>query len=178
MYVDKWKAFYEHGAKHLLFLYLNKVNKCAAACFNCCILVLYVVDDMRMSIRVRYDLCKKKKIGKMSVWVQLPCLCLSPEPAVSEKASSHCSFSQASCSASVAPNVSSAPSSSTPSSAHSSALLQDPALLRQLLPALQATLHINNSSVDMAKINEGELIRPHTSCASHVWQVIFRWLAD
>ncbi|KAB5535878.1 hypothetical protein PHYPO_G00123010 [Pangasianodon hypophthalmus] len=76
------------------------------------------------------------------------------KPAPSEKASSHCGFSQASCSASSGPNVSSAPSSSTPSSSHSSALLQDPALLRQLLPALQATLHINNSSVDMAKINE------------------------
>lgn len=80
-------------------------------------------------------------------------LCASPEPAPSEKAPSHCGFSQASCSG---PNVSSAPGSSTPSSSHSSALLQDPALLRQLLPALQATLHINNSSVDMAKINEGE----------------------
>ncbi|XP_060762405.1 WW domain containing adaptor with coiled-coil b isoform X2 [Neoarius graeffei] len=78
------------------------------------------------------------------------------KPAPSEKASSHCSFSQASCSASGGPNVSSAPSSSTSSSSHSSALLQDPALLRQLLPALQATLHINNSSVDMAKINEAQ----------------------
>ncbi|KAJ8396129.1 hypothetical protein AAFF_G00022020 [Aldrovandia affinis] len=33
-------------------------------------------------------------------------------------------------------------------------LLQDPALLRQLLPALQATLQLNNASVDMSKINE------------------------
>ncbi|XP_056375393.1 WW domain-containing adapter protein with coiled-coil isoform X3 [Hyla sarda] len=33
-------------------------------------------------------------------------------------------------------------------------LLQDPTLLRQLLPALQATLQINNSSVDISKINE------------------------
>ncbi|KAM9439661.1 WW domain containing adaptor with coiled-coil b isoform 4-T4 [Clarias gariepinus] len=76
--------------------------------------------------------------------------------APSEKPSSHCGFSQASCSASGGPNISSAPSSSTSSSPHSSALLQDPALLRQLLPALQATLHINNSSVDMAKINEAQ----------------------
>ncbi|XP_053529571.1 WW domain containing adaptor with coiled-coil b isoform X2 [Ictalurus punctatus] len=77
------------------------------------------------------------------------------KPVPSEKASSHCGFSQASCSSSSGPNVSSAPGSSTShSSSHSSALLQDPALLRQLLPALQATLHINNSSVDMAKINE------------------------
>ncbi|XP_048366372.1 WW domain-containing adapter protein with coiled-coil [Sphaerodactylus townsendi] len=33
-------------------------------------------------------------------------------------------------------------------------LLQDPNLLRQLLPALQATLQFNNSSVDISKINE------------------------
>ncbi|XP_036375058.1 WW domain-containing adapter protein with coiled-coil-like isoform X2 [Megalops cyprinoides] len=33
-------------------------------------------------------------------------------------------------------------------------LLQDPNLLRQLLPALQATLQLNNASVDMSKINE------------------------
>ncbi|KAG7487462.1 hypothetical protein MATL_G00023750 [Megalops atlanticus] len=33
-------------------------------------------------------------------------------------------------------------------------LLQDPGLLRQLLPALQATLQLNNASVDMSKINE------------------------
>ncbi|XP_060723799.1 WW domain containing adaptor with coiled-coil b isoform X1 [Tachysurus vachellii] len=76
------------------------------------------------------------------------------KPAPAEKASSHCAFTQASCSTSGGSNVSSAPSSSTSSLSHSSALLQDPALLRQLLPALQATLHINNSSVDMAKINE------------------------
>lgn len=35
-------------------------------------------------------------------------------------------------------------------------LLQDPILLRQLLPALQTALQLNNTSVDMAKINEGE----------------------
>ncbi|CAO2594685.1 WW domain-containing adapter protein with coiled-coil [Lemmus lemmus] len=33
-------------------------------------------------------------------------------------------------------------------------LLQDPNLLRQLLPALQATLQLNNSNVDISKINE------------------------
>ncbi|XP_077414427.1 WW domain-containing adapter protein with coiled-coil-like [Vanacampus margaritifer] len=36
----------------------------------------------------------------------------------------------------------------------SPALLQDPALLRQLLPALQATLQMNNGGMDMAKLNE------------------------
>uniref|UniRef100_A0A671QRJ0 WW domain-containing adapter protein with coiled-coil n=1 Tax=Sinocyclocheilus anshuiensis TaxID=1608454 RepID=A0A671QRJ0_9TELE len=35
-------------------------------------------------------------------------------------------------------------------------LLQDPSLLRQLLPALQTALQLNNASVDMAKINEGK----------------------
>ncbi|XP_018532908.1 WW domain-containing adapter protein with coiled-coil isoform X2 [Lates calcarifer] len=38
----------------------------------------------------------------------------------------------------------------------SPALLQDPALLHQLLPALQATLQMNNGSMDMAKINEAQ----------------------
>ncbi|CAN9506525.1 unnamed protein product [Ophioblennius macclurei] len=33
-------------------------------------------------------------------------------------------------------------------------LLQDPTLLRQLLPALQTALQLNHASVDMAKINE------------------------
>ncbi|KAJ8010312.1 hypothetical protein DPEC_G00073730 [Dallia pectoralis] len=33
-------------------------------------------------------------------------------------------------------------------------LLQDPSLLRQLFPALQTALQLNNASVDMAKINE------------------------
>ncbi|CAF91755.1 unnamed protein product, partial [Tetraodon nigroviridis] len=34
-------------------------------------------------------------------------------------------------------------------------LLQDPALLHQLLPALKATLQMNNGSMDVAKLNEG-----------------------
>ncbi|ETE68214.1 WW domain-containing adapter protein with coiled-coil [Ophiophagus hannah] len=58
-------------------------------------------------------------------------------------------------------NLSSAPASSAstvPVSPVSQSpippLLQDPNLLRQLLPALQATLQLNNSSVDIAKINE------------------------
>ncbi|KAL1006744.1 hypothetical protein UPYG_G00076270 [Umbra pygmaea] len=33
-------------------------------------------------------------------------------------------------------------------------LLQEPSMLRQLLPALQTALQLNNASVDMAKINE------------------------
>ncbi|KAM4551478.1 WW domain-containing adapter protein with coiled-coil-like isoform 2-T2 [Odontesthes bonariensis] len=59
-------------------------------------------------------------------------------------------------------NVSSASSSSSSSTGQgppsgqspSPALLQDPALLHQLLPALQATLQMNNGSMDMAKLNE------------------------
>ncbi|XP_034469791.1 WW domain-containing adapter protein with coiled-coil-like isoform X3 [Hippoglossus hippoglossus] len=38
----------------------------------------------------------------------------------------------------------------------SPALLQDPALLHQLLPALQATLQMSNGSMDMAKLNEAQ----------------------
>ncbi|XP_026138397.1 WW domain-containing adapter protein with coiled-coil-like isoform X3 [Carassius auratus] len=40
--------------------------------------------------------------------------------------------------------------------ASASTLLQDPALLRQLLPALQATLQMNHGNVDMGKINEAQ----------------------
>ncbi|XP_065126042.1 WW domain containing adaptor with coiled-coil b isoform X2 [Paramisgurnus dabryanus] len=40
--------------------------------------------------------------------------------------------------------------------ASASTLLQDPALLRQLLPALQATLQMNPGNVDMSKINEAQ----------------------
>ncbi|XP_072524863.1 WW domain containing adaptor with coiled-coil b isoform X2 [Salminus brasiliensis] len=80
----------------------------------------------------------------------------------SDKPSSHSSFSQASSCASGGLHASVASSSSTSATvspalqSHTSALLQDPALLRQLLPALQATLQINNSNVDMAKINEAQ----------------------
>ncbi|XP_037135243.1 WW domain-containing adapter protein with coiled-coil isoform X1 [Syngnathus acus] len=62
---------------------------------------------------------------------------------------------------------SSNPSSGTPGTSSSSTvpvspvlqspappLLQDPTLLRQLLPALQTALQLNNASMDMAKINE------------------------
>ncbi|XP_047445677.1 WW domain-containing adapter protein with coiled-coil-like isoform X3 [Mugil cephalus] len=58
-------------------------------------------------------------------------------------------------------NMSSSSSSSTgqvPPSVQSPspALLQDPALLHQLLPALQATLQMNNGNMDMAKLNEAQ----------------------
>ncbi|XP_057288781.1 WW domain-containing adapter protein with coiled-coil isoform X3 [Pezoporus wallicus] len=60
-------------------------------------------------------------------------------------------------------NPTSAPASSAPTVPVSPVpqspippLLQDPNLLRQLLPALQATLQLNNSSVDISKINEAQ----------------------
>ncbi|XP_057190848.1 WW domain containing adaptor with coiled-coil b isoform X2 [Triplophysa rosa] len=57
-------------------------------------------------------------------------------------------------------STSSSSSSNVPVSpalqASASTLLQDPALLRQLLPALQATLQMNHGNVDMSKINEAQ----------------------
>uniref|UniRef100_A0A8C6T101 WW domain containing adaptor with coiled-coil a n=1 Tax=Neogobius melanostomus TaxID=47308 RepID=A0A8C6T101_9GOBI len=69
---------------------------------------------------------------------------------------------QSSSSGSGSLNPSSAPSGSSASTVPVSPvlqstappLLQDPSLLRQLLPALQTALQLNNTSVDMAKINE------------------------
>ncbi|KAM3605270.1 uncharacterized protein V6R79_023250 [Siganus canaliculatus] len=51
---------------------------------------------------------------------------------------------------------SSSSSAQVSQSIQSPALLQDPALLHQLLPALQATLQMNNGSMDMAKLNEAQ----------------------
>ncbi|XP_061926347.1 WW domain-containing adapter protein with coiled-coil-like [Entelurus aequoreus] len=70
------------------------------------------------------------------------------------------------CSSSQSLNTTSVPTTTTTSSSSSTAqltqsvqspspaLLQDPALLRQLLPALQATLQMSNGGMDMAKLNE------------------------
>ncbi|XP_056277287.1 WW domain-containing adapter protein with coiled-coil-like isoform X1 [Pseudoliparis swirei] len=81
--------------------------------------------------------------------------------------SGHSSASSSSQSLNSAPGaVGSTPSAMSSSSSSSSgqvpqsvqspspALLQDPALLHQLLPALQAALQVNNGSMDMAKLNE------------------------
>lgn len=82
--------------------------------------------------------------------------------------SSLSSSSQSLNSSAAAATLGSAPSNMSSSSSSSSstgqappsvqsplpALLQDPALLHQLLPALQATLQMNNGSMDMAKLNE------------------------
>lgn len=69
------------------------------------------------------------------------------------------SSSSAAVSGLTAANPTSSASSSTVSPVMQSpatpTILQDPTLLRQLLPALQTALQLNNASVDMAKINEG-----------------------
>ncbi|KAL6104161.1 wac [Pungitius sinensis] len=81
--------------------------------------------------------------------------------------SGHSSSSSSSQSLNSAPGaLGSTPSAMSSSSSSSSgqvpqsvqspspALLQDPALLHQLLPALQAALQMNNGNMDMAKLNE------------------------
>lgn len=83
--------------------------------------------------------------------------------------SGHSSSSTSSQSLNSAPGaLGSTPSTLTSSSSSSSsagqlpqcvqsqspALLQDPAILHQLLPALQATLQMNNGNMDVAKLNE------------------------
>ncbi|XP_051784933.1 WW domain-containing adapter protein with coiled-coil isoform X2 [Erpetoichthys calabaricus] len=81
------------------------------------------------------------------------------ESATVDKPSSHSCTSQSSSSTSVLnpaaqpPSASTVPVSPVPQSPVPP-LLQDPNLLRQLLPALQATLQLNNANVDMSKINE------------------------
>uniref|UniRef100_A0A673NKM4 WW domain-containing adapter protein with coiled-coil-like n=1 Tax=Sinocyclocheilus rhinocerous TaxID=307959 RepID=A0A673NKM4_9TELE len=81
----------------------------------------------------------------------------SATSALTEKPLSNSGYSQP-----LSINPSSTPSSSSSSKvpvspalqASTSTLLQDPALLGQLLPALQATLQMNHGNVDMGKINE------------------------
>ncbi|XP_066573923.1 WW domain-containing adapter protein with coiled-coil isoform X2 [Amia ocellicauda] len=84
------------------------------------------------------------------------------ESSSSDKPTSHSCTSQSSSSSSSsglnpsgtqASTASTVPVSPVPQSP-APPLLQDPNLLRQLLPALQATLQINNANVDMSKINE------------------------
>ncbi|KAL2085733.1 hypothetical protein ACEWY4_019053 [Coilia grayii] len=91
-----------------------------------------------------------------------------PNKIASEKASSLSCTSQSSSSSSSSSSatVASVAGQGGPSSASTvpvspvlqspatPTLLQDPSLLRQLLPALQTALQLNNASVDMAKINE------------------------
>ncbi|KAG7256046.1 hypothetical protein CRUP_020161 [Coryphaenoides rupestris] len=73
-------------------------------------------------------------------------------PSSSSTTTTSSSFSSATATTS---SISSSSSSSSAAvQAQSSAFLQDPAILHQLLPALQATLQMTNGSVDMAKINE------------------------
>ncbi|KAG5268474.1 hypothetical protein AALO_G00212980 [Alosa alosa] len=86
-----------------------------------------------------------------------------PNKSVSEKPSSlSCTSQSSSSSSSVASAAAQAGSASVSTvtvspvlqSPVAPTLLQDPSLLRQLLPALQTALQLNNASVDMAKINE------------------------
>ncbi|XP_019899714.1 WW domain-containing adapter protein with coiled-coil isoform X2 [Esox lucius] len=75
-------------------------------------------------------------------------------PSQSSSSSSNQGLNQASGS-NPAPSSSSSTVPVSPSvQSQASGLLQDPALLRQLLPALQATLQMNNGSMDMTKIND------------------------
>uniref|UniRef100_A0A674DWZ7 WW domain containing adaptor with coiled-coil n=1 Tax=Salmo trutta TaxID=8032 RepID=A0A674DWZ7_SALTR len=96
----------------------------------------------------------------------LTCCSFCPTESTSGDKSSNSAPSQSSSSTNPGLNQASG-SNPTPSSSSSSTvpvspsvqtqasgLLQDPALLRQLLPALQATLQMNNGCMDMAKINE------------------------
>ncbi|XP_048018957.1 WW domain containing adaptor with coiled-coil b isoform X2 [Megalobrama amblycephala] len=83
----------------------------------------------------------------------------STKSSLAEKPLSHSGYSQP-LSINPSSTSSSSSSSTVPVSpalqASASTLLQDPALLRQLLPALQATLQMNHSNVDMGKINEAQ----------------------
>ncbi|XP_018613145.2 WW domain-containing adapter protein with coiled-coil-like isoform X2 [Scleropages formosus] len=81
-----------------------------------------------------------------------------------DKSTSHSCTSQSTSSvsgvcltpASTATATTAVPVSPVPQSPAPPPILQDPGLLRQLLPALQATLQLNNASVDVAKINEAQ----------------------
>lgn len=87
----------------------------------------------------------------------------STKPVVATEKPSSLTSSSSSSSAAVsglsAANPASSSSSTVPvspvmQSPATPTILQDPSLLRQLLPALQTALQLNNASVDMAKINE------------------------
>ncbi|XP_047224547.1 WW domain-containing adapter protein with coiled-coil-like isoform X3 [Girardinichthys multiradiatus] len=83
----------------------------------------------------------------------------SSNSSLSSSLSSSQSLNSAAGSLGSTPSNMSSSSSSTVQGApcvqsQSSALLQDPAVLHQFLPALQATLQMNNGNMDMAKLNE------------------------
>lgn len=129
---------------------------------------------------ITFSMCEKSWGGKEGtievhpmcvkpVSAVLTCCSFCPTESTSGDKSSNSAPSQSSSSTNPGLNQASG-SNPTPSSSSSSTvpvspsvqtqasgLLQDPALLRQLLPALQATLQMSNGSMDMAKINEGEL---------------------
>ncbi|XP_073772209.1 WW domain containing adaptor with coiled-coil b isoform X8 [Danio rerio] len=80
----------------------------------------------------------------------------SSKSSLAEKPLSNSGYSQPSSIVPSSTSSSSSSSSSTVPVSSASTLLQDPALLRQLLPALQATLQMNHGNVDMGKINEAQ----------------------
>lgn len=103
-------------------------------------------------------ICGKKRLLTFSL------LLLSESAQVDKPAPSLGTQSQSSSSGSGSLNTASGPPGSSTSTvpvspviqSPATPLLQDPTLLRQLLPALQTALQLNNASVDMAKINEGK----------------------
>lgn len=115
--------------------------------------------------------------------LSLPSLSFAESVVATEKPSSLTpSSSSAAVSGLSAANPTSSTSSSTVSPVMQSpatpTILQDPSLLRQLLPALQTALQLNNASVDMAKINEGNfvtILKFHLACqthsSKHSWQI-------
>uniref|UniRef100_A0A8C5HCH7 WW domain-containing protein n=1 Tax=Gouania willdenowi TaxID=441366 RepID=A0A8C5HCH7_GOUWI len=102
--------------------------------------------------------------------------CIPTESAQVEKPSAAAGATQSlSSSGSGSLNTSSGPAGSSASTVPVSPvlqspappLLQDPSLLRQLLPALQTALQLNNASVDMAKINEAAVTQASLQSMLH-----------
>uniref|UniRef100_A0A3Q0RIA4 WW domain containing adaptor with coiled-coil n=1 Tax=Amphilophus citrinellus TaxID=61819 RepID=A0A3Q0RIA4_AMPCI len=83
------------------------------------------------------------------------------QEALQDKATSSAPSSMSSSSSSSSGQVSSSAQLPSPT------LLQDPALLHQLLPALQATLQMNNGSMDMAKLNEAAVTQASLQSVLH-----------
>lgn len=116
-------------------------------------------------------MCGAKRICQLTVSFLL----FSESAQVDKPAASLGTQSQSSSSGSGSLNAASGPPGSSTSTvpvspvmqSPATPLLQDPTLLRQLLPALQTALQLNNASVDMAKINEGKTRR--------VWRLYFLW---
>lgn len=120
----------------------------------------YTVSSEKNCNIVRNKICETFPVYETTSSFLLP----SESAQVEKPAATLGSQSQSSSSGSGSLNPSSGPPGSSASTVPVSPvlqsptppLLQDPSLLRQLLPALQTALQLNNASVDMAKINEGK----------------------